>query len=92
MYEARLGNGAAAAALIAHALRTGGSNAEVLYNAAVVQAFGGHRAAAISSLAAAIKAGLSGQVARRDDDLTVLHSQEFDQVTRGGAIVARRCS
>jgi tetratricopeptide (TPR) repeat protein len=92
VYEAKLGHAAPASAGIAKALQRGSGNAEVLYNAAVVQALGGQRAAAMTSLAAAIKTGISGQVARRDDDLAVLHSPEFDQVTRGGRSVARRCS
>jgi eukaryotic-like serine/threonine-protein kinase len=92
VYEAKLGNAAVATALIGTALRQGSGNAEVLYNAAVVQALGGQRATAMTSLAAAIKAGISGQVARRDDDLASLHSPEFDVVTRSGPVVAPGCS
>ena len=92
VYEAKLGRLAPAADLIRTALVKGRGNAEVLYNAAVVQALDGQRAAAIASLTSAIQTGISGQVARRDHDLSVLHSPEFDQITAGGAPAGRRCS
>lgn len=84
LYEAKLGNRAAAERDAQAAVTISPSDGQVLYNRAVVHAIAGEKQSALKVLEQALAHGASAAVARSDDDLRVVAgTPEFEKLTAG---------